>query len=57
MAEETITKSSGTTANHSYTYAYDMQSQLTDANITNIGGGTWAVDYVYHKSGNMHLWN
>jgi len=29
-----------------------MRSQLTDANITNIGG-TWAADYAYHKSGNM----
>ena len=51
-ANETITKSSGSTANHSYTYVYDMRSQLTDANITNIGG-TWAADYAYHKSGNM----
>jgi len=51
-ANETITKTDGNTVNHGYTYVYDMRSQLTDANITNIGG-VWAADYAYHKSGNM----
>ena len=30
-----------------------MLSELTDANISNIGGQNWTGSYVYEKSGNM----
>ena len=41
---------------HAYTYGYDMRSQLTDANITNIigGDGLWTAYYSYHNSGDMY---
>ena len=40
---------------HGYTYGYDMRSQLTSADITNIigGDGLWTADYSYHNSGDM----
>jgi len=31
-----------------------MRSQLTDANITNIGGNPWAAKYIYHDNGDMY---
>jgi len=53
-ADETITKTDSNNINHSYFFAYDMRSQLTDANITGIiGVGDWAADYAYHDSGNI----
>jgi len=38
---------------HLLIFSYDMRSQLTDANITNIGGSPWAAKYIYHDNGNM----
>ena len=31
-----------------------MRSQLTEANITNIGGNPWAAQYIYHDNGDMY---
>jgi hypothetical protein len=54
VANETITRADSNNINHSYIFAYDMRSQLTDANITGIiGTGDWAADYAYHDSGNI----
>ena len=52
-ADETLTKPDSTTISHSHDYAYDMRSQLTSADITNIGGSTWSADYTYDKAGNV----
>ena len=38
---------------HSLSFQYDMLSQLTSANITNIGGNTYQAVYNYYKNGNM----
>ena len=42
-ADETITKADAGTISHSYIFAYDMRSQLTDASISNINGGNWVA--------------
>lgn len=52
-ANETITKTDSSTVAHSLTYDYDMLSQLTDANISNIAGGNWLAQYIYKKNGDM----
>jgi len=52
-ATETITKTDGSTVDHSYTYLYDMRSELTDATITNIDVGDWTGVYHYKKNGDM----
>jgi len=51
-ADETITKTSGTVS-HSYTFDYDMRSQLTQGTITNIDSSLWKVDYSYKLDGNV----
>ncbi|MFZ0034537.1 MAG: hypothetical protein WAK60_06070, partial [Sedimentisphaerales bacterium] len=52
-ANETINKTGTSKANHSYIFAYDMRSQLTDAHISNINGGNWVAKYSYHDNGDM----
>ncbi|UCF00403.1 MAG: hypothetical protein JSV82_04890 [Planctomycetota bacterium] len=52
-AGETITNTSQSAVNHSYTFAHDMRSQLTNAEVTNAGDGTWTGQYGYHKNGDM----
>ncbi|MBN1787343.1 MAG: RHS repeat-associated core domain-containing protein, partial [Sedimentisphaerales bacterium] len=44
---------SGNPVEHSLTFDYDGLSQLTAADIGNIGSGTWQGDYVYYKNGDM----
>jgi len=49
-------KTDNAALDHAYTYDYDMRSQLTSADITNIiGTGNWSADYSYHKNGDMSL--
>ncbi len=38
---------------HNLDYAYDMRSQLTDANIGGIDGGSWVYNYLYRLDGNI----
>jgi len=45
-ANETLTKTDSSTVAHSLDYQYNMLSQLTDANITDISGYDW-VCYLY----------
>ena len=52
-ANETITRTDSSTVAHSLTYDYDMLSQLTDADISNIAGGSWLAQYIYKKNGDM----
>lgn len=53
-ANETLTKPDSSTVTHSLQYEYDMLSQLTDANITNVGPFDWIRRmYCYDKAGNM----
>ena len=52
-ANETITKTNGSTIAHALVYQYDMLSQLTDANISNIDGDNWVAHYSYKKNGDM----
>ena len=51
-ANETISKTSGT-VDYSYTYVYDMRSQLTEADITKDSSPWWDADYSYYKNGNL----
>lgn len=51
-ADESITTTGGT-VNHSYTFDYDMLSQLTQGIITNIDSSQWQVDYSYKLDGNI----
>jgi len=53
-ADETLTKADQTAKNHSYSYGYDMHSQLINAEITNIGGSDSQSEYIYHKNGNLN---
>jgi RHS repeat-associated protein len=34
-------------------FAYDMRSQLTDADISNINGGNWVAHHSYYDNGDM----
>ena len=43
----------GNSVAHSLYFKYDMRSQLTDANITNINGNPWIAEYIYHDNGDM----
>ncbi len=52
-ANETITNTGGSGIDHFHIYGYDKLSQLIDANISNIGGGTWTGSYTYKKNGDM----
>jgi len=53
-AAETLTKTDSSTVAHSLDYQYDMLSQLTDANITDISGFDWiCYIYSYDKAGNV----
>jgi len=52
-ANETITNTGGSGIDHLHIYGYDKLSQLIDANISNIGGGTWTGSYTYKKNGDM----
>jgi RHS repeat-associated protein len=51
-ADETISKTSGT-VDYSYTYVYDMRSQLKEADITRDSSSWWDADYTYYKDGNL----
>ncbi|MHB9071736.1 MAG: LamG-like jellyroll fold domain-containing protein [Sedimentisphaerales bacterium] len=52
-AAENISLPGAANKNHTLNYAYDMQSCLVDANITNINGGNWTAGYSYKKDGNI----
>jgi len=52
-ADETLTKTNGSTITHVLDYIYDMRSQLTDASVTNIDSSTWTADFTYKKAGNI----
>ncbi len=53
-ANETITKIDGNSVAHVSSYQYDMLSQLTDANISNINSANWLAGYKYKKNGDMY---
>jgi RHS repeat-associated protein len=38
---------------HALIFEYDKRSQMTDADISNIGGGHWVAHYSYHDNGDM----
>ena len=53
-ADETITKTDGNLVSHSLTFNYDMRSELTYAEMTNVGAYQWVSDtYAYDKAGNV----
>jgi len=52
-AKDTITKANQSTVAHTLIYQYDMLSQLTDANVSNIDSSNWAAHYTYKKNGDM----
>lgn len=52
-AAETLTKPDNSTIAHSLTFGYDSLSQLTSANIGNIGGSTWTAGFNYEDNGDM----
>jgi RHS repeat-associated protein len=53
-AAETISYPGQSNRTHYLEYTYDMLSQLTYANISNIGGVPWIYDYYYKKDGNIY---
>ncbi|MFC1677442.1 RHS repeat-associated core domain-containing protein [Planctomycetota bacterium] len=54
-ANETITETDGNSVAHISTYQYDMLSQLTDANISNINSANWLAQYGYQKNGSINM--
>ncbi len=53
-ANETITEIGGNAVAHLVNYQYDMLSQLTDANISDINSANWVAQYNYKKNGDMY---
>jgi len=53
LAQETISYPGQSNRSHTSNFAYNMQSGLVDANITNINGSNWTANYSYKKDGNI----